>query len=69
MTTNATMTEHGHSDAQDIRPTDPAEHSSRCNSDYGEDYNGPNGNKGSWKGDVARSVMFMASRYNDLDVV
>ena len=69
MATDATHTEHGHSDAHDIRPADPAVNSSRSNSDYGEEYDGPSGNKGSWKGDVARSVMFMALRYDELDVV
>ena len=69
METDATMTQHGHSDAHDIRPADYQENTSRSNSDYGEQYNGPEGNKGSWKGDVARSIMYMALRYDDLDVV
>ncbi len=69
MATDATMTQHGHSDAHHLRPADYQENTSRSNSDYGEQYNGPEGNKGSWKGDVARSIMYMALRYNDLDVV
>jgi hypothetical protein len=68
MVTDATHIEHGHSDAHDIRPADSPENSSRGNKDFGE-YSGPDGNSGSWKGDVARSVMYMALRYNDLDVV
>ena len=69
MTTDATHIEHGHSDAHSLRPADSGENSSRSNRDYGDDYDGPTGNAGSWKGDVARSVMYMSLRYNALDVV
>jgi hypothetical protein len=59
----------GHADAHHIRAEDGPENSSRSNRDYGSDYNGPAGNVGSWKGDVARSVFYMAVRYNGLNVV
>jgi endonuclease I len=59
----------GLSDAHHIRAVDGQENSSRNNRNYGIDYNGPNGNPGSWKGDVARSVFYMAVRYNGLSVV
>ena len=69
MSTDNTHLEHAHSDAHHLRPADPGENSSRNNSDYGDQYDGPTGNAGSWKGDVARSVMYMTLRYNDLSVV
>ncbi|MCT8341028.1 endonuclease [Flavobacteriaceae bacterium TK19130] len=59
---------HGISDGHGLRATDGPENSSRGNQDYGE-YDGPVGNQGSWKGDAARAVFFMAVRYNGLDVV
>jgi hypothetical protein len=60
----------GHADAHHIRAEDGPENSSRSNKDYGlSDYNGPNGNFGSWKGDAARAVFYMAVRYNGLSVV
>jgi hypothetical protein len=60
----------GHSDAHHIRAEDGPENSSRGNKDFGlDDYNGPLGNLGSWKGDVARAIFYMAVRYNLLDVV
>ena len=60
----------GHADAHHIRAEDGPENSSRGNKDYGlTDYNGPTGTLGSWKGDVARSVFYMAVRYNALSVV
>lgn len=69
-TTDATMLIHGHADAHHIRAEDANENSSRNNKDYGlTDYNGFAGNQGSWKGDVARAVFYMAIRYNGLDVV
>jgi hypothetical protein len=58
----------GHADAHHIRPEDGPENSSRGNKDYGE-YLGPTGNQGSWRGDVARAVFYMAVRYNVLSVV
>ncbi len=58
----------GHADAHHIRAEDGPENSSRGNKDYGE-YLGPIGNQGSWHGDVARAVFYMAVRYNALSVV
>ncbi|WP_291129363.1 endonuclease [Flavobacterium sp. UBA7682] len=60
----------GHADAHHLRAEDGPENSSRSNKDYGlTGYNGPSGTQGSWKGDVARSVFYMAVRYNGLEVV
>jgi endonuclease I len=60
----------GHADAHHIRAEDGAENSSRSNEDYGlTGYNGPSGTKGTWKGDVARAIFYMAVRYNGLSVV
>lgn len=59
----------GHGDAHHIRAEDGAENSLRSNRDYGSDYNGPAGNAGSWRGDVARSLFYMAVRYNGLNLV
>lgn len=66
--TNADSLRHANSDAHGLRATDGPENSSRGNQDYGE-YSGPSGNAGSWQGDVARAVMFLAIRYNDLALV
>lgn len=59
----------GHADAHHIRAEDGPENTLRSNRDYGSDYNGPAGNQGSWKGDVARSLFYMAVRYNLLSLV
>lgn len=59
----------GLSDAHHLRAADGQENSSRNNRNYGVDYNGPTGNPGTWKGDVARAVFYMAVRYNGLNVV
>jgi hypothetical protein len=67
--TNANDILAGHSDAHHIRSEDGQENSSRGNRDYGSDYNGPAGNTGTWKGDVARSLFYMAVRYNGLTLV
>lgn len=68
--TNADDILAGHADAHHIRAEDGPENSLRSNKDYGlTGYNGPTGNVGSWKGDVARSLFYMAVRYNALDVV
>ena len=68
--TNADDLLAGHADAHHIRAEDGPENSSRNNKDYGlNDYNGPAGNQGSWKGDAARAVFYMAIRYNLLNVV
>lgn len=58
----------GHGDAHHIRAEDGPTNSARNNKDYGE-YLGPTGNVGSWHGDVARGVFYMAVRYNGLSVV
>lgn len=68
--TNADDILAGHADAHHLRAEDGAENSLRSNNDYGlTGYNGPSGTMGSWKGDVARSVFYMAVRYNALSVV
>lgn len=68
--TNANDVLAGHADAHHLRAEDGAENSLRSNKDYGlTGYNGPSGTTGSWKGDVARSVFYMAVRYNALSVV
>jgi hypothetical protein len=60
----------GHADAHHLRAEDGAENSLRSNNDYGlTGYNGPSGTKGTWRGDVARAVFYMAVRYNALSVV
>jgi hypothetical protein len=59
----------GHADAHHIRAEDGPQNTTRSNRDYGLDYNGPVGNLGSWKGDVARALFYMAVRYNALSVV
>lgn len=66
--TNADDIMAGHADAHHIRAEDGPENSSRGNKDYGE-YMGPTGTLGSWRGDVARAVFYMAVRYNALSVV
>lgn len=66
--TNADSLQHGNSDAHALRAADANENSSRGNQHFGQ-YIGPSGNEGSFYGDVARSVFYMAIRYNDLDVV
>ena len=67
--TNANDIFAGHADAHHLRAEDGAENSARSNRNYGVDYNGPQGNLGSWKGDVARSLFYMAVRYNGLNIV
>ena len=69
MSTDATHLEHAHGDGFNLRPADPTENSTRNNHDYGEDYDGPSGTKGSWRGDVARSLFFDALRYDGLSLV
>ncbi|MEZ4854179.1 endonuclease [Flavobacterium sp.] len=64
----------GVSDAHHIRAVNGQENSSRNNKNYGETatstiYAGPTGTQGSWKGDVARALFYMAVRFNDLDIV
>ena len=67
--TNANDILAGHGDAHHIRAEDGAENSARSNRDYGVDYNGPVGSQGSWHGDVARALFYMAVRYNGLILV
>lgn len=67
--TNANDILAGHGDAHHIRAEDGPENTARSNRDYGSDYNGPAGNQGSWRGDVARSAFYMAVRYNALSLV
>ncbi|PZD79363.1 endonuclease [Mesonia sp. K7] len=66
--TNADSLRHGNSDAHHIRAVDGIENSIRGNQHFGQ-YNGPQNNQGSFKGDVARSIFYMVIRYNGLDVV
>ncbi|WP_241148074.1 endonuclease [Lacinutrix jangbogonensis] len=66
--TDANFLDHAYSDAHALRAADGPENSSRNNQHYGQ-YNGPTGNAGSFKGDVARSVLFLDIRYNGLDIV
>lgn len=66
---NANDIDAGLTDAHHLRAVDGQENSSRNNRNYGVDYNGPAGNPGTWKGDVARAVFYMAVRYNGLNVV
>lgn len=66
--TNADSLRHGHSDAHAIRAVDSRENSRRNNLHYGQ-YNGPKGTMGKFRGDVARSVFYLAVRYNGLEIV
>ncbi len=66
--TNADSTRHANSDVHGLRAEDSQENSSRGNQFYGE-YNGPMGNSGSFKGDVARGIFYLDVRYNGLEVV
>ncbi len=66
--TSADSLRHGNSDAHALRATDAQENGSRSNRHYG-DYVGPTGTLGSFRGDVARSVLFMEIRYNALEIV
>ncbi len=50
-----------------MRASDGPENSSRGNQHYGQ-YTGPTGTAGSFRGDVARSVRFLAVRYNGLSI-
>jgi hypothetical protein len=66
--TTADSLRHGNSDAHALRAADGPENSSRGNQHYGQ-YNGPVGTLGGFKGDVARSVLYMELRFNGLQVV
>jgi hypothetical protein len=67
-TTNADSLRHANSDAHGIRAASAEQNVARGNRFYGQ-YSGPAGNLGSFKGDVARSVFFLAVRYNGLELV
>ncbi|AXG71398.1 extracellular ribonuclease [Kordia sp. SMS9] len=65
--TKADSLRHGNSDGHGLRASDGPENSSRGNQHYGQ-YTGPTGTAGSFRGDVARSVFFLAVRYNGLSI-
>jgi hypothetical protein len=68
--TNADSLRHANSDAHALRASYGPENSIRNNQFYGPDeYEGPSGTLGSFKGDVARSVLYMQIRYNGLEIV
>lgn len=72
--TSASNTIDGVSDAHHIRAVSGQENSSRNNKNYGSVntstvYAGPVGSLGSWRGDVARSLFYMAVRFESLSVV
>jgi hypothetical protein len=72
--TNATNTVDGVSDAHHIRAENGQENSSRNNKNFGPVntstvYAGPAGTQGSWRGDVARALFYMAVRFQSLNVV
>lgn len=74
--TNADSLRHANSDAHALRVTDASENSRRSNKHYStnfdsDEYNGPGdtSNTGSWKGDVARGVLYLELRYNGLQIV
>lgn len=72
--TSAASVVDGVSDAHHIRAANGQENSSRNNKNFGEVatstvYNGPNGSQGSWRGDVARALFYMAVRFNTLNVL
>ncbi|HBD25918.1 endonuclease [Flavobacterium sp.] len=73
-TTGPTSTVDGVSDAHHIRAENGQENSSRNNKNYGTVnsstvYAGPTVTQGSWHGDVARSLFYMAVRFDGLNVV
>lgn len=72
--TSAATTVDGVSDAHHIRAVSGQENSSRNNKNYGPVntstvYAGPVGTQGSWRGDVARALFYMAVRFDALNVV
>lgn len=69
LTTGSNDIEASHDDLHHLRAVGGQENSTRNNRNYGVDYNGPAGNLGSWRGDVARAIFYMAIRYNSLNVV
>lgn len=72
--TSAVTVVDGVSDAHHIRVENGQENSSRNNKNYGTVnsatvYAGPTNSQGSWHGDVARALFYMAVRFNGLNVV
>ncbi len=72
--TSAATTVDGVSDAHHIRAVSGQENSSRNNKNYGPVntstvYAGPTGTQGSWRGDVARALFYMAVRFDGLNIV
>lgn len=72
--TSAASVVDGVSDAHHIRAENGQENSSRNNKNYGTVnsstvYAGPTGTQGSWRGDVARALFYMAVRFDGLNVV
>ncbi|MGB1308662.1 MAG: endonuclease [Oceanihabitans sp.] len=71
--TTADSLRHGYSDAHALRAADGPQNSTRGNKNYGDPalggYNGPATTAGSFYGDVARSVFYMAVRYNGIEIV
>ncbi|MFK8104793.1 MAG: endonuclease [Saprospiraceae bacterium] len=66
--TSADSIRHGNSDGHALRAADAQENGARSNKHYGE-YIGPAGTLGSFRGDVARSVLYLEIRYNGLEIV
>ncbi|HNU59173.1 MAG TPA: endonuclease, partial [Aquaticitalea sp.] len=66
--TNADSLRHGNSEMHAIRAVDGPENSSRGNKHY-DQYNGPEGTLGGFKGDVARGVFYLTVRFNGLEIV
>ena len=72
--TSAASVVDGVSDAHHIRAENGQENSTRNNKNYGTVnsstvYAGPSGTQGSWRGDVARALFYMAVRFDGLNVV
>ncbi len=72
--TSAASVVDGVSDAHHIRAENGQENSSRNNKNYGTVnsstvYAGPSGTQGSWRGDVARALFYMAVRFDGLNLV
>ena len=72
--TSASSVSDGVSDAHHIRVENGQENSSRNNKNFGNIpsstvYAGKAGSQGSWRGDVARSLFYMAVRFDGLNVV
>ncbi|UGS22755.1 endonuclease [Flavobacterium channae] len=71
--TGPLTTTDGVSDAHHIRAENGQENSSRNNKNYGTVttstvYSGPAGTQGSWRGDVARALFYMAVRFESLSI-